>query len=128
MMNGRSTLETADDQADLHPAVEISSSAGIIGNETVGDSTSRKLRKSRRHSVVSREVELLNKLGQQQERSSQEKGVPRRPSGKPAGVQNPPLPSQASQKLAESNKLEDQINLQHLVELMRIFHVSLSLL
>ena len=34
------------------------------------------------------------------------------------------LPSQASQKLAKSNKLEDQINLQHLVELMRIFHVQ----
>lgn len=34
-----------------------------------------------------------------------------------------PIPSQASQKLAKSDKLEDQINLQHLVELMRIFHV-----
>ena len=32
------------------------------------------------------------------------------------------MPSQASQELAKSNKLEDQINLQHLVELMRIFH------
>ena len=35
-----------------------------------------------------------------------------------------PPPPQASQKLAESSKLEDQINLQHLVELMRVFHVS----
>lgn len=33
------------------------------------------------------------------------------------------LTLQTSQRLAESNKLEDQINLQHLVELMRIFHV-----
>lgn len=35
------------------------------------------------------------------------------------------LASQASERLAQSNKLEDQINLQHLVELMRIFYVSL---
>lgn len=30
----------------------------------------------------------------------------------------------SSKQLADSNKLEDQINLQHLVELMKIFYVS----
>ena len=34
--------------------------------------------------------------------------------------------SQSSKQLAGSNKLEDQINLQHLVELMKIFYVSSS--
>ena len=32
--------------------------------------------------------------------------------------------SQSSKQLAGSSKLEDQINLQHLVELMKIFYVS----
>ena len=32
--------------------------------------------------------------------------------------------SHSSKQLAGSNKLEDQINLQHLVELMKIFYVS----
>ena len=36
------------------------------------------------------------------------------------------LALQASQQLAASNKLEDQINLQHLVELMRIFNVCID--
>ena len=35
--------------------------------------------------------------------------------------------SQASRQLANSSKLEDQINLQHLVELMNTFHVSSGL-
>ena len=41
-----------------------------------------------------------------------------------SGSREQPLVSQASERLAQSNKLEDQINLQHLVELMRIFYVS----
>lgn len=40
-------------------------------------------------------------------------------------VSSTPIPSQTSMKFAESYKLEDQINLQHLVELMTIFHVRL---
>ena len=46
------------------------------------------------------------------------------PDGKKAG--GGPVTSQSSsnKQLAGSNKLEDQINLQHLVELMKIFNVS----
>ena len=94
-------------------------------------------RKNRRQSTISQELELLTKSWEQRSCPQPEETEPedghhakdiddhasRGASGRSGRVPEPAVPSQASQKLAESNKLEDQINLQHLVELMRIFHV-----
>ena len=57
-------------------------------------------------------------------RSSSRKNVQIKEPTTKGSATSTPIPSQTSQKFVESNKLEDQINLQHLVELMRIFHVS----
>ena len=90
-------------------------------------------RKSRRHSTLAQDIQLLTESLKQDGGGSHhkeedsdrhaEKLAPQ--EGRSVRVQDPPIPSQASQKLAESNKLEDQINLQHLIELMRIFHVRM---
>ena len=94
-------------------------------------------RKGRCHSVLSQELKLLNKLKIQAEEEREGAGVvaetrppdeqdEKSPEGeKSGGEHNQLLHSHASQKLAESTKLEDQINLQHLIELMEIFHVRL---
>lgn len=96
---------------------------------------------SRRHSVLHQELEMLNKLHEQEKQADEEIELGRLNvllpethqdktsslsqeedgGGNEGGRQ---MPSCASQKLSESHKLEDQINLQHLIELMRIFHVS----
>ena len=96
---------------------------------TVCGTKNPQARKSRRQSIISQEIELLTKLGENQAAISEGRdGLMDQyePRGCSPGKKShgPLMPSQASQKLAESNKLEDQINLQHLVELMRIFHVS----
>lgn len=104
-------------------------------NRRGSTAAARKLRrKSRRQSLLSQELELLQDTAGDRKYSVSSHGRGRKPSqprndsssGKAAT--DPLLPSQASQRLAESNKLEDQINLQHLVELMRIFHVCKSTL
>ena len=89
--------------------------------------------KSRRHSTLAQDIQLLTESLRQDGGGSDhkeedqhayaEKLAPQ--EGRSVRVQDPSIPSQASQKLAESNKLEDQINLQHLIELMRIFHVRM---
>ena len=87
-------------------------------------------RKSRRQSVLAEELETMQKKWAQDppqiiEENKQpvpaKKAEQRKDSLEQGGTV--PLQSQASQKLADSHKLEDQINLQHLVELMQIFHV-----
>ena len=58
---------------------------------------------------------------------SSRRGVKFTPSKEPVSSKygTPSLPpSRASQRLDESGKLQDQIGLQHLVELMRVFNVS----
>ena len=88
-------------------------------------------RKSRRHSTLAQDIQLLTESLRQDGGGSDHKEEDRHAEklapqeGRSVRVQDPPIPSQASQKLAESNKLEDQINLQHLIELMRIFHVRM---
>ena len=59
-----------------------------------------------------------NKLSSAAAAPSQVKGS----EGKKEGAGQ--VASHSSKQLAGSNKLEDQINLQHLVELMKIFYVS----
>ena len=91
-------------------------------------------RKSRRHSTLAQDIQLLTKSlrrdgggsdHKQDDRHAKELEKLAPQEGRSVRVQDPPMPSQASQKLADSNKLEDQINLQHLIELMRIFHVRM---
>lgn len=94
----------------------------------------RARKQSRRQSTLAQELNMLSGHG----RGSIDDGgtAPRALEGgngsrgeKPQKEQAQPSLSaggialQPSQRLVESNKLEDQINLQHLVELMRIFHV-----
>ncbi len=110
--------------------------------------SARKPRKSRRQSVLHQELEMLSKLREQESRMEEEMELglvtvkdadaatdttedrDEKNSAQPqggdggGGEAGGRLVSHASRKLSESNKLEDQINLQHLIELMRIFHVS----
>lgn len=111
-----------NDQTDSEAAVETHPAA----------QKGKAPRKSRRHSTLAQDIKLLTKSlrqsgggsdQKQDEQHAKQLEKPASQEGKSARVQDPSIPSQASQKLAESNKLEDQINLQHLIELMRIFHV-----
>ncbi len=98
----------------------------------------------RRQSVLHQELELLSKLREQEAHNDEELELGRaldapedlqsaqhgnrqqqgEDKGRGGSDNGGRIPSRASQKLSESDKLEDQINLQHLIELMRIFHVS----
>lgn len=135
-------------QSDLHPETEQdifqTSQSESDANSGVEDhptpyfsreiKPTRVPRKSRRHSTISHELEVLTKSWGQQDSQDEKQDshhtrdtdnhASRSTSARSGRVPETAMPSQASQKLAESNKLEDQINLQHLVELMRIFHVS----
>lgn len=114
-----------NDQTDSEAAVETHPAA----------QEGKAPRKSRHHSTLAQDIELLTKSLRQEggggsdhkqdDQHAKEVEKPAPQERKSARVQDPSIPSQASQKLAESNKLEDQINLQHLIELMRIFHVRM---
>ena len=126
-------FQTNQSESDANSGVDDHPTPHFSGNDRELKPT-RVPRKSRRHSTISQELEVLTKSWGQQDCQDEKQDshhtrdadnhASRSTSARSGRVPETAMPSQASQKLAESNKLEDQINLQHLVELMRIFHVS----
>ena len=96
--------DAAVDSADAENATSRGGGGGISG-----ESSAALASRSQMHATAKKHVSATATPGQV-------KGL----EGKKEGH----VASHSSKQLAGSNKLEDQINLQHLVELMKIFYVS----
>lgn len=119
-------LRAASNGEELEVIEGISSSASIGGKPRSSTSMSQAIQDLRRTSITVSDTrrDRSGSIAQMQDEWLSSVANMKRRSRTSSGFVKEGVASEVSQQLSKSGKLEDQINLQHLVELMRVFNVS----